>query len=68
MQFWDPRHVLSEEIRRTGQSHSRVVWDYVAIYPPGVRWNGAIPAARFAGAPVVNVIDDFRRQLMASGG
>jgi hypothetical protein len=67
MQFWDPRHALSEEIRRTGQSKSRVVWDYVAIYPPGVRWTGAFPAARFAGAPVVRVIDDFRRQLMASG-
>jgi hypothetical protein len=43
-----------------------VVWDFVAIFPPGVRWNGAFPAAQFAGAPVVRVIDDFRRQLRAT--
>ena len=73
-QFWDPSHALSEEIRRAAQSNQsgvlgerrlrgRVVWDFVAIYPPGVRWGEAFPAARFAGAPVVRVIDDFRRQL-----
>jgi len=28
-QFWDPRRSLSQAIRR-----GRVVWDYVAIYPP----------------------------------
>ena len=74
MQFWDPGHALSEAIRRAAQSnqdgvlgaqrlHGRVVWDFVAIYPPGVRWDGAFPAAQFAGAPVVRVIDELRRQL-----
>jgi hypothetical protein len=65
-QFWDPRHALSQAIRR-----GRVVWDYVAIYPAGVRWGEAFP--KFSGragsrelgptgAPVVRpsfVIDDF---------
>ena len=59
-QFWDPRRSLSQAIRR-----GRVVWDYVAIYPPGVRWSDAFPAPRFSGAPVVRVIDDFRRQLIS---
>src|ERR1039457_6942182 len=51
-QFWDPRHSLSEAIRRAAQSnqagvlgdqrlHGRVVWDFVAIYPAGVRWSDA---------------------------
>jgi len=77
-QFWDPRHALSEEIRRAAQSnqagvlgaqrlHGRVVWDFVAIYPAGVRWADAFPAAQFAGAPVVRVIDDFRRRLIPNG-
>ena len=61
-QFWDPRHALSHAIRR-----GRVVWDYVAIYPAGVRWGDAYPAAQFSGAPVVQVVDDFRRELSASG-
>ena len=74
-QFWDPRHTLSEEIQRAAQSNQaavlgelrgRVIWDFVAIYPPGVRWDGAFPAAQFAGAPVVRVIDEFRRVLNAA--
>lgn len=75
-QFWDPKHLLSAEIRRAAQSnetgvlgerrmHAAVVWDFVALYPPGVRWTAAFPAAQFAGAPVVRVIDDFRQQLLA---
>ena len=62
-QFWDPRHALSQAIRR-----GRVVWDFVAIYPAGVRWGDRFPAAQFAGAPVVRVIDDFRRHLSATRG
>lgn len=62
-QFWDPRHALSQAIRR-----GRVVWDFVAIYPAGVRWGDKFPAAQFAGAPVVRVIDDFRRHLSATRG
>jgi hypothetical protein len=62
-QFWDPRHALSQAIRR-----GRVVWDFVAIYPAGVRWGDKFPAAQFAGAPVLRVIDDFRRHLSATRG
>lgn len=77
VQFWDAGHVLSGEIRRAAESdprgvqgdhrlRARVVWDFVALYPPGVRWTAAFPAAAFAGAPVVSVIDEFRRQLSAA--
>jgi hypothetical protein len=62
-QFWDPRRSLSQAIRR-----GRVVWDYVAIFPAGVRWGDAFPAPQFSGAPVVRVIDDFRRQLITGQG
>lgn len=73
-QFWDPKHLLSAEIRRAAQSnetgvlgarrlHGGIVWDFVALYPAGVLWDAAFPEAQFAGAPVVRVIDDFRRQL-----
>ncbi len=57
-QFWDPRRALSQTIRR-----DHVVWDYVAIFPPGARWDETFPIPRFSGAPVVRVIDDFRRRL-----
>jgi len=58
-QFWDSPRALSHAIRR-----DHIVWDYVAIYPSGMRWSDAFPAPQFSGAPVVRVIDDFRRQLI----
>jgi hypothetical protein len=61
-QFWDAKRTLSQAIRQ-----GPVVWDYVALFPPGVSWDAAFPAPRFSGAPVVRVIDDFRRQLAANG-
>jgi hypothetical protein len=57
-QFWDPRRTLSQAIRR-----GRVVWDYVATYPPGVRWGDTFPEAQFSGAPVVRAIDGFAEWL-----
>ena len=74
VQYWDRGHVLSAEIRRAAQSNaigvlgthrlrSLIVWDFVGIYPPGVRWDNAFPAAEFAGAPVVRVIDDVRAAI-----
>jgi hypothetical protein len=78
-QFWDPRHELSADIRRAAESdppgvlgaqrlRARVVWDFVAIYPPGVRWDDRWPAARFAGAPVVRVIEGVRDALGIMAG
>jgi hypothetical protein len=78
VQFWDPQHLLSAEIRRAAESNpqgvlgehrlrARVVWDFVALYPPGVQWTDAWPTARFAGAPVVRVIDGLRQSLTSGG-
>lgn len=77
-QFWDPQHTLSAAIRRAAgpdpqgvlgdhRLRARVVWDFVAVYPPGKRWDDTWPAARFAGAPVVQVAGDLRRTLTSSG-
>lgn len=74
VQLWDPGHLLSAEIRKAAQSdesgvlgsrrlHGRIVWDFVGLYPAGVRWNESFPRAAFAGAPVVRVIEEFRSSL-----
>jgi hypothetical protein len=79
VQFWDPGRALSSEIRRAAEAdpsgvlgnrhlYKSIVWDFVGMYPQGVRWDGAFPAARFAGGPVVGVIDGFRRALGIAGG
>jgi hypothetical protein len=79
-QFWDRRCILSERIAaaavedpqnvlgQTSCSSGEVVWDWVAVYPPGVRWDDRYPQAAFAGAPVVGVMHDVRDELTDLAG
>lgn len=60
-QFWDARRALSQTIRP-----DHIVWDYVALFPPGARWADTFPTPQFSGAPVVRVIGDFRAHLTAA--
>jgi len=39
------------------------VWDVVAVYAKGIRWESAFPEPVFADRPVVHVIAEFRRHL-----
>lgn len=76
-QFWDRERLVSQEIREAAQadpSHpfavccaaQRVIWDVVAVFPKGVRWEGNFPAPAFADGAVIEVKDDFRRALQAA--
>ena len=74
-QFWDRSKLTSEKalpVLRTDPAPvvgskdlvtGRVVWDFAAIYPRGVRWEGSFPVPVFKGAPVVDVITEFKRRL-----
>jgi hypothetical protein len=42
-----------------------VVWDYVALFPPGVRWEDAARGRRFQGSPVDESLDGLRAALAA---
>lgn len=78
-QHWDPERVLSDAILRTGppgtglarpdhpDPSSRVVWDTVAVFRPGVRWDASFPAPDYQGRPVVAVADELRRAVVAAG-
>lgn len=68
-QFWDKKHLLSKTLggpehlaRSNGVNKinfemSGVIWDFVAVYPPGS------DRPSLSGAPVVRVIDDVRAEL-----
>jgi len=68
-QFWDKKHLLSKTLggpehlprsdglNKIGFEMTDVIWDFVAIYPPGA------DRPSFTGAPVIKVIDDVRGQL-----
>ncbi len=68
-QYWDKEHLVSQAIGE-GDRES-VVWDYVAIYEPGSRWDQASPKAAYSSVPVVRAIDGTRdaieKQLRAGG-
>lgn len=61
VQFWDKgrliSHFMGEHDRRS------VVWDYIAVYPPGVIWEDRPPEAVYHGGPVIRVIDEANTAL-----
>src|SRR5271168_4078268 len=60
-QFWDRgrliSHSMGEHNRRT------IVWDDIAVYAPGVQWEGQPPKPLFRGRTVVSVQDKARAAL-----
>jgi hypothetical protein len=79
-QYWDPKHAISQRFIAVAKAHpdwlagdertevSRpgfVVWDFVAIWKPGARWDSELPRPDFHGGPVVHVIDPFRDALLS---
>ncbi len=73
-QYYDKNHLLSKALQAqmlahgvTGQDYfvkDQYVWDAMAVYAPGVRWeNGSGAKPDFVGAPVVSVRDQLAGYL-----
>lgn len=58
-QYWDKEHLVSRSI---GEDDG-VVWDYVAVYPPGILWEKGPPEPVYSHALVVRAIDDTREAI-----
>jgi hypothetical protein len=63
-QFWDPDHLIAEELRRAIESSARLAkpsccvnhghfWDMAAIFAPDARGDGSLPAPVFFDGEVV---------------
>jgi len=64
-QFWDPGRALSRELVRdllahpekvpagVSMSEDAIIWDVVALFPPGVRWEDGPPKPVYQSFPVV---------------
>ncbi len=75
IQYWDGARALSDEILRTirndparfgfdeAPSEDFVVWDVVAVFPKGSRWDASPPAPLYQGAPVASAIGEARQAL-----
>jgi hypothetical protein len=57
-QFWDKERLIS----RSMGEHDRksIVWDYIAVYPPGALWAERPPEPLYHGRPVVDVTEPAR--------
>jgi len=80
-QFWDKEHVISTEMRKAAESHPSeipvqrrrtndkadgILWDAIAIFGPGAKWDATMPIPKFLGGTVVNVIGEVEGQLAAA--
>ena len=43
--------------------HDSIVWDIVAVYAPGKRWEQTLPDPVYTGGPVVEVIEETKTAL-----
>jgi hypothetical protein len=71
-QYWDPGHVLATQMAadaRAPQPKQQCcvrggnLWDLVAVYPKGTRWDGRMPPAMVFDGPVVNVAEPVKAAL-----
>lgn len=73
-QFWDPDHLIAEELRRAGESNERLskpsccvnrghFWDMAAIFPLEARANGTILPPVFLNGTVVSQESAIRTKL-----
>ena len=63
-QIWDKARLIS---RAMGEHNDdSIVWDYIAVYPPGATWNQKPPEALYGNGPVVDVIDPARKAIAQS--
>ncbi len=60
-QYWDKGRLLSKAMGE--QDKDSIVWDLVAVYQPGLVWEGSPPHALFEEGPVVRVVPAFTAAL-----
>jgi hypothetical protein len=72
VQFWDKEHLVAKELKQQFPSSQPlccqrrgILWDFAAVYPPKVEWNGSAPV--FFGGAVLDVADDVRQHLTGHG-
>ena len=74
-QYWDPGHVVSDDIVRAVNEHpSRyglddklppefIAWDVVAVFGRSARWERDLPPPAHYAGPVADVIEQTRKAL-----
>ena len=62
-QYWDRNRMVSELLGEKRGDRNTIVWDWVAVYPPGLVWEAKPPEPKWADRPVVSVREELGKQL-----
>lgn len=62
-QYWDSKRTLSRLMGENPANRKTIVWDLVALYPPGAQWTDKPPQPVFSGNPVVDVAAQLEQAL-----
>lgn len=67
-QFWDKNHLVAKQLRAdlsesqaARRSHSKILWDVVAVFPKDAKW-GSAPI--FFDGPVVRAEPEAEKQVV----
>lgn len=77
--FWDPGLLLSKkfielvkkyperfpEEYKQELARREIVWDSVAVFAPGARWEGMLPFPDYSGGPVVDITKPLSQSLVS---
>jgi hypothetical protein len=77
-QLWDPDHIMSDEMRasevshpgsppqartRTNSASDGIMYDTVAIFPAGARWDTALPVPEYLDVGLEAILPDVHDRL-----
>jgi hypothetical protein len=71
-QYWDPETRVATQLARDARppqpepdccERAGVLWDIVAVYPPGAVWSDRMPPAVVFNGPLVDVLDHMEAAL-----
>ena len=57
-QFWDRQRLVSKALGE--RDDTSVVWDHVAVYPPGASWTQSPPKPLFAASPLEDALPEAK--------
>lgn len=73
-QWWDPHRLIAKAMLRdyppdtglamadTSGAGPPLIWNFVALWRPGVTWNERVPLPDFSGHPIEEYVERFRRR------